>query len=261
MKEGKTRNGLLALILFLLLPHAVYSSDKVIGEKRFEKIDLVNPSETLENAKVRLYVDGALMIIHSKGVTSAKSDRLPEKALKELNYYSEERLEHSKLQNMKKEEREAEIARKNEEINRRFKDLDSLSETTKKKLEEGSLKFESGFDIERYLYNEFRKDTEESVYKRWIEERFGKPDYSGKMDWKLLDYSSGRYTTIEYDHWTYFNMLKNRDTDKYTEEISFSFRPDDTFYSYTGPDWGLDSNTYKSLKQSFKIMHKIMIME
>jgi len=262
--EEKRSFPLLLLIysIFTFLPLQAHSSDKVIGEERFETLELINPTETLRNAKAKLYIDGDLVIIHSKGVTSAKSERLNKDALKKLNYFSDERLEYDRFQNMEENQRKLEIAIKNEKVARRFKDLESLSNETKKKLEDGNLKFESGWEIDRYIYNEFRENTKNSLYKNWIEERFGKPDHSGKMSWKnLVSFNPPRYESVEYDHWTYFNILKNTDTDKYTEDVSFSFRPDDIFYSYTGPEWRLDSSRYKSLKQTYEITHEIMIKE
>lgn len=251
---------LLYVIAVVLSQSPAYSLDKVIGEKRFEKLSLINPSETLENAKVKLYIDGDIIIIHSDGVTTAKSERLSEKILKDLNFYSDERIEYAKLQGMEEKARAVAIAQKDEQVSRRFERLEGLSDQIKTQLEEGKVKFDSGSDIDRYLYNEFRKSSEKDLFKSWIEKRFGKPDYSGKNEWKMLvNYSPIQYSKIEYDHWVYFNILKNRDTDKYTEDVSFSFRSDDIFYNYTGPDWVLNSDTYQSLKGSVEIMHESMI--
>lgn len=86
----------LGTALLFILPLA-YSSDRVIEDKHFEELKLINPSETLKDAKVRATLRLPFIIIfHSEGVLNAKPDRFPKELLEELNYYSEERAEYKK---------------------------------------------------------------------------------------------------------------------------------------------------------------------
>ena len=254
-------------------------------DKKYEELRLINPNETIKDVTVRKTPGFRTIIFHSEGVMNVKPDRFSEKMLKELNYDLDEWAEHEKrmVEYLKEQRIEAEkkkkleeakkiaeekakqeaISQKNEQkkerLKRRMERLDKLSEEQKELLSKGGVKFASGFDVDQYIYNEFRKNPEADLHKQWIEQRFGKPDSSRKVKWKVLvSHMPIKYGTVEYDHWTYYNILKNSDTGEYTEDVSFSFRLKDISYNYSGPDWVIGSGTYQSLKESAKIMHESM---
>jgi len=95
-KEKPLRYLLLFITTLLLFQSLAYSSDRTIGEGQYEELNLINPSETLKNAKVRLNFRWSIVIFHSNGVLNVKPERLPESVLKELNYDEKKHIEYEK---------------------------------------------------------------------------------------------------------------------------------------------------------------------
>ena len=133
MKKEALRYLLLFSTILLSFQPLAYSK-QTIEDKHFEELKLINPSETLEDAKVRVSIRSSLIIIfHSKGVMNAEPKRFPKEILDGLNYYSAERTEYEKkrVEDEKKRKLEAEahqllvgnIEKKiNESYNKQFSD-------------------------------------------------------------------------------------------------------------------------------------------
>jgi hypothetical protein len=98
-------------------------------------------------------------------------------------------------------------------------------------------KLNSGVDVTAYLYFFKPKNgvPQGELAKKWVMNLFGRPSTS---DYE--DFTGGRFLK-----WTYWNILKNPDTGKFEEDVSFMFNDSGIFYRITGPDENAGGDTNK----------------
>lgn len=230
-REITLRKAKLNLLILFFLPALLHSADIVVGHLQVDILRLQNPEEEIESARIKMYANGNAMIIHSKGVMSAKSERFSGDMLKKLGYAPYHEGRTTNIKTTSKEEVPEKSIKAPDSIPQESQiDYKALFEVYQTLVKTDSIKFNSINDLKLYLRLGFL---------------YGEGDYFSRESIERLLGTTGNNMTImsgsivDLERWDYIDIIKDPETREYTIDLYISFEGDDIRYRCSGEHWTL----------------------